>query len=255
MGAIDDLFWNASIEELKQGYSHDEKSEAYTCLICGERFIKGIIYPHNNLLLEAEKAARLHITEEHGSIFEYLLNMNKRYTGLTDVQKEILAYFHKGLTDKEIVEGQGGGSTSTIRNHRFKLKEKEKQAKVFLAIMELLNSEKDKENIDEREFMNIHRGATMMDDRYAITEEEREKVLKNYLKDGKLTNFPSKEKKKIVVLKYIMESFEANREYEEKEVNEIIKNIYEDFVTIRRYLIEYGFMDRKKDCSSYWVKL
>ncbi|KPV60402.1 hypothetical protein QJ48_05600 [Paenibacillus sp. A3] len=30
-----------------------------------------------------------------------------------------------------------GGSTSTIRNHRFTLREKKKQAKLFLAIMEL----------------------------------------------------------------------------------------------------------------------
>ena len=35
---------------------------------------------------------------------------------------------------------------------------------------------------------------------------------------------------------------------------EILKRIYEDNATIRRYLIEYGFLDRSKDCSKYWVK-
>ncbi|HDR8220879.1 TPA: DUF2087 domain-containing protein, partial [Bacillus cereus] len=27
------------------------------------------------------------------------------------------------------------------------------------------------------------------------------------------------------------------------------------FVTLRRYLIEYGFLDRTDDGSQYWVKL
>ncbi|MBJ6950597.1 DUF2087 domain-containing protein, partial [Vibrio cholerae] len=30
---------------------------------------------------------------------------------------------------------------------------------------------------------------------------------------------------------------------------------YPDFVTLRRYLIEYGFLDRTDDGSQYWVKL
>ncbi|MEG2739993.1 DUF2087 domain-containing protein, partial [Clostridium sp.] len=30
--------------------------------------------------------------------------------------------------------------------------------------------------------------------------------------------------------------------------------IYEDYATIRRALVEYGFMKRSNDCSSYWVK-
>jgi hypothetical protein len=64
---------------------------------------------------------------------------------------------------------------------------------------------------------------------------------------------PSKEKKKIVVFQYIMEKFEPGRIYSVKEVNEIIKAIIDDFVTARRYLIEYGYMDRKRDGSEYWV--
>lgn len=27
----------------------------------------------------------------------------------------------------------------------------------------------------------------------------------------------------------------------------------EDYVTIRRYLIEYGFMERTNDCKEYWI--
>lgn len=48
--------------------------------------------------------------------------------------------------------------------------------------------------------------------------------------------------------------FEINRFYTEKEVNVIIKEVDEDYVTLRRYLIDFGFMDRKIDGSQYWLK-
>ncbi len=35
------------------------------------------------------------------------------------------------MSDAEVIERLGGGSASTIRNHRFTLREKEKQAKLF----------------------------------------------------------------------------------------------------------------------------
>lgn len=69
-----------------------------------------------------------------------------------------------------------------------------------------------------------------------------------------MKTFPAKEKYKLVILRELASDFEKNRKYDEKEVNEIIKNRYPDFVTIRRYLIEYGFMERKPDGSEYWLK-
>ena len=51
-----------------------------------------------------------------------------------------------------------------------------------------------------------------------------------------------------------MKNFEPGRDYAEKEINKIIKPIYKDFSTIRRYLIEYGFLTRSADCSVYRVK-
>lgn len=251
---LNDLFWNASIEEITDGYIYDSRTKSYICLICGSKYEKGIIYQDDNLFFEAEKFLERHIEQKHGSVFNYLINMNKKYTGLTDLQTELIKHFYLGTSDKEIVNSFGGGSTATIRNHRFKLKEREKQAKVFLAIMNLLNEE----NIAEGDrVINFHKGATMVDDRFNITEKEREKVIHTYfdVESGRLNRFPSKEKRKVVVLQHIIKSFELNRTYTEKEVNEIIKYVYDDFVTIRRYFIEYGFMERAKDGSAYWVKV
>nr|WP_269635376.1 DUF2087 domain-containing protein [Oceanobacillus manasiensis] len=34
----------------------------------------------------------------------------------------------------------------------------------------------------------------------------------------------------------------------------MLKTIYSDYVTTRRYLVKYGFMDRSRDCTDYWIK-
>ena len=45
----------------------------------------------------------------------------------------------------------------------------------------------------------------MVDDRYVITQMEREKTLQTYLKDGRLARLPVKEKKKLIILQYIID--------------------------------------------------
>jgi hypothetical protein len=253
MSEVSELFWNASLEEIKQGYVYEESTEQYICLVCGRRFIKGVIYPHESTLYEAEKFAQIHITHEHTSMFDYLIGLDKKLTGLTDHQKTIVHHFYNGLSDSEIVKELDGGSTSTIRNHRFTLREKAKQAKVFLAIMELMEAKTTKTS----QFISIPRSAPMVDERYAITEEENRAIIETYFKQGEegpLSEFPKKEKRKVAILRHIIKRFELNRKYTEREVNQILKTVYPDYVTLRRYLVEYGFMDRYPDCSAYWVK-
>ena len=254
-------FWQSSVEDIKRGYVYDEENEKYICLICEECFEQGYIYQFDNKLMEAKKAIEQHIEGKHGSIFDCLINMDRKYTGLTDIQKDLVESFFKGISDKDITKMQGN-SPSTIRTQRFALREKAKQAKIYLAIMELMEDRRSSVhtgNVEDKknQLIEIHSGATMVDERYAITEEERESTIKTYfLPQDKLVlkSFPAREKKKIIVLQKIMSCFEINRRYTETEVNDLLKNIFDDFATIRRYLIEYGFMDRTKDCSEYWIK-
>ncbi|GAA0180086.1 DUF2087 domain-containing protein [Clostridium sediminicola] len=251
-----ELFWGSSIEDIKKGYIYDDKSEDFICLICGKSFKKGLIFKEGEFFYDAEKFTKMHIEKEHISVFHHLINMDKRYTGLTEVQKEILCFLKENKSDKQIAE-ETGGSQSTIRNHRFKLREKEKQAKTYLALLNIINEEKvDDVRINKKEqLVPIHKGASMIDERYAITQIEKEKVINNYFDEtGALKEIPSKAKKKIIVLQYIMKNFKKDKEYKEIEVNRILKRINEDYVSLRRALIEYGFMDRKSDCSYYWVK-
>ncbi|SOC23535.1 hypothetical protein SAMN05880501_115101 [Ureibacillus xyleni] len=248
---LTDVFWNASLEEIKRGYNED--SNQFTCLLCGVHVEKGVIYPNGDVLYEASRFIRLHVEQEHGSVFEYLLSLDKKLTGLTEHQTALLKHFYAGKSDKEIQQEMEIGSSSTIRHHRFVLKEKERQAKTLLAIMELL---KEKDQYAPA-FITPHKHAKMVDDRYAVTTGEQSKILEKYFLqglDGPLSKFPPKEKQRLVVLRAIANRLDSNMNYSEKELNDILKEIYEDYVLIRRYLIEYAFLERKADGSSYWVK-
>lgn len=248
---LSELLWNASSEQLKKGYI--EKEDMYVCLLCGNKVEKGFIYPKNNMLYEAEKFMKYHIEAEHESVFHYLIGLNKKLTGLTDHQNSLLRLFYEGRSDAEVQKELDIGSSSTIRNHRFVLKEKERQAKVFLAMMELLKEKDD----HAPAFLPLHKTATMVDDRYNITQEEQEDVEAKFFPngiDGPLMKFPKKEKQKLATLRVLIQRFEKEKTYTEKEINHVLKKAYEDFVTLRRYLIEYGFLDRKDDGSEYWIK-
>ncbi|AGK99428.1 DUF2087 domain-containing protein [Clostridium pasteurianum] len=249
-----ELFWGATIDELKSGFA--EEDGEYKCIICEEIFQKGRIYEINSELYDAGKAAELHIEERHGSMLQYLLEMNSTFTGLSDIQKKLLNLIAEGLSDKEVA-GKLGVAQSTIRNHRYKLREKEKQAKLFLALMDLLskNTNKKINKLDKEVMCDAHKTATTLDDRYNITDKEKVDVIKTYIdENGALINYPAREKKKIIVLQEIVKNFSKGKIYSEKEINRILKRIYEDYATIRRALIEYGFIERTNDCSNYWVK-
>lgn len=156
---LDKLFWEASVDALTKGYVYVAEHQSYCCLLCGALYLKGVIYPSGSLYLEAKRAVQEHITTRHGSVFSFLLGMDKRYLGLTDHQQQLLAMFYEGLSDKEIIKKLGEGRPSTIRNHRFRLKEKAKQARVFLALMAHLDGKIEK----DYEWVNVHKGATMVD--------------------------------------------------------------------------------------------
>jgi hypothetical protein len=249
----EEIFWSTDIENIKKGYIED--GEYFECLLCGAKTEKGLIYKKENILMDAEKEMKSHISEVHISVFDYLINLNKKLTGISEQQKKLLKLFYQGKSDKEVQKETETGSMSTIRNHRFMLKEKERQAKVFLSVMELLR-ERDK---NTAEFIEPHKTARFLDDRYNITTEENQKMLEKFFifednKAVKLRRFPGREKQKVVVIREISKSIEPGKKYSEKEINSVIKNFFDDYVTLRRYLIEYGFLDRKKDGSEYWLK-
>ncbi len=249
-----ELLWNYSIDEIVRGYR--ESKEEVLCVFCGERFVKGRIYQSGDQLYDAYGAVKQHGRNTHGTAADYLLRQGTALVGISDVQQQILKLMSFGKEDKLIAQ-EIGIAQSTVRNHRFKLREKEKQARLYLALMQSLEEKINRaiNQSDSGRIEEVHPSARMMDDRYNITDQDREKTLKAYMdENGFIKQFPAKEKKKIILLGEIMKNFVRDREYSEAEVNKILKRIHDDFPTIRRTLVEYGFLDRSDDCRVYRVK-
>ena len=235
-----------TIEQLVKGYK--EADGLVSCIYCAARYAVNEVFPLEGKWLNAYGMIQQHIAKTHTSPFHALLELDAKVNGLSDVQREMLSLFYEQLSDKEIVEQSSVNSISTVRQHRFKLREKERQAKMLVALMQLLK---------EPTHYAIHKGAKQVDERYSIEQAERDKVLATYFKhglDGAIETIPSKEKKKLIILQHILKRFEIGKQYAEKEVNEILKTVHTDFVSLRRHLIEYGFMDRSDNGSAYWVK-
>ncbi|MFR7349584.1 DUF2087 domain-containing protein [Peptoniphilus sp.] len=69
----------------------------------------------------------------------------------------------------------------------------------------------------------------------------------------KFKKIPKKEKDKIELFNYIANlTFEKNVQYTEKEINEKLKNFYIDYALLRRYMVDYKILSRKRDCKIYW---
>lgn len=239
------------VEALVSGIVREEQPDCYCCIHCQARFWPGEIYEMDGRYFEAEKAAQRHLQKQHGDRLEALLYSGSRYLPLTGNQRQLLCSLHRGESDQQIAR-ESGISPSTVRHQRFTLRERAKQARLFLAVYTLATQKK---NQDE-ELIEVHDGARMVDERYEITAAEREKFLHDAfqsLQPPRLQVFPRKEKKKVVILARIAEEFEQGRVYSEPEVNAILRPIYPDYATIRRYLIEYGFMQRTPDCRAYQV--
>lgn len=48
-----------------------------------------------------------------------------------------------------------------------------------------------------------------------------------------------------MVLEYVAGRFEPDRQYAEPEVNELLKSLHDDHVSLRRYLVDEGLLDRE----------
>lgn len=255
---IDNGLSNASIEELAAGYGRDESLKGFRCLACGAAFEDGRVYAEGEALLLPERAAAAHVARSHGGAFALLKGLGDEAAGLPEVQGKVLDLLFEGKSDEEIAEALGGKSASTVRNHRFNLRRREAEARIFLAMMRLV----DERGAGAGRFLDYPAGMPARDERAAITESEAAAVEAKYLvaRPGPggepglaLASWPKRQKEKLVLLRRIAGLFEPGRRYAEPEVNAVLLPVWDDYVTIRRYLIEYRFLDRKPDGSGYWL--
>ena len=75
-------------------------------------------------------------------------------------------------------------------------------------------------------------------------------MLRTFFRDGRLTEIPTKESKRRIVLERIAIEFEPGRRYDETGGERDRRRFFNDYAAIRRYLVDEGFLDR--DHGVYW---
>lgn len=78
----------------------------------------------------------------------------------------------------------------------------------------------------------------------------RRRILDRAFVDGRLTRLPAKRAKRLVVLDHLAQRFEPGRRYSEKQVNASLSQVDADTATLRRWLVDEGFLDRAD--GEYW---
>jgi hypothetical protein len=90
--------------------------------------------------------------------------------------------------------------------------------------------------------------ATLVDDTSENVWEQ--KVLQTFLEDDRIKELPSRHKKRLVVLKWLANQFEVGARYSEPEISGRLEHYNPDYASLRRYLVDYGLMEREK--GVYW---
>jgi biotin operon repressor len=75
---------------------------------------------------------------------------------------------------------------------------------------------------------------------------EEARTLRAFIDGERLKQIPAQRKKRVIILRHLLTRFAPDWEYSEREVNEILKVANEDYATLRRELVDYGFMNRDK---------
>lgn len=83
--------------------------------------------------------------------------------------------------------------------------------------------------------------------------DEAKKVLYTYTSNGRLQQIPKKQKRLLVILRWLATLFRPGERYSEQEVSDTLAEVHEDYASLRRYLVEYGFMHRQRGGGDYWL--
>ena len=71
-----------------------------------------------------------------------------------------------------------------------------------------------------------------------------------FVRNGRLTSLPSRRPMILAACGFLAARFEPGRRYAEREVNDLLADDAPDVATLRRLLVDEGFLAR--DHGSYW---
>lgn len=79
---------------------------------------------------------------------------------------------------------------------------------------------------------------------------ERARVLRAFVRDGRLVAIPTVHAKRLVVLDQIVQDFEPGSHYSETQVNATLRRWHDDVAALRRWLVDVGYLERQR--GTYW---
>ena len=65
-----------------------------------------------------------------------------------------------------------------------------------------------------------------------------------------MREIPVKRSKRLIVLERLALEFDVGTRYSEKQVNEVLRRFDDDYASVRRYLVDEGFLSREH--GVYW---
>ena len=77
-----------------------------------------------------------------------------------------------------------------------------------------------------------------------------QRIFRAFVREGRITVLPAKLSKRLVLLDHVARLFEPGLRYPEPIVNRRLLWVYDDYVTLRRYLVNEGFLSRAE--GIYW---
>ena len=80
----------------------------------------------------------------------------------------------------------------------------------------------------------------------AVSPTEDDAVIRAFFDGPRLRNLPAARKKRVIGLRRLLERFEPCRDYPEREVNDLLRAAHDDVASLRRELVDYGFMVRDR---------
>lgn len=205
--------YRADDDELQRGYSRHDNA----CLFCNQRLTDPL-------------SAGKHVQSIHGGVLAALLALDKSFTGLTDKQRALIALWHDKLPDQTLAS-ESGVSLSTLRNQRFALRQREREARLFLNILKL-------SGLSVR-----HQPQSPKKDKNDIA---------NLFRDGRLLRIPKGDAPRAAVMLHIANLFSPNVRYTDAQVRELLAPVHEDYALIRRYLVDSHLLSRTRDGRIYW---
>ncbi len=124
------------------------------------------------------------------------------------------------------------------------MKGRARHAKVFLAMMQIL----DQKAKPEARLLDLSANSRMADEQYALTRGKYEKITRKYFReDGTLLPFTLKARERVALPRKIVEPFGQGVRYSKKELNTLLAKIAEDYVLVRRCLVDHGFVSCRAD--------